>query len=175
MTRSQFLRGNWTDNSTESHPPWALPAAAFAKSCNGCGDCVVACAENILKMSSRNLAIVDFSNGRCTFCGSCVSTCKTGALQAGETGDTRPWRIHAEISGHCLAEQGISCVLCCERCEQDAIRSWPALRGRSRMETDKDSCTGCGACIAPCPVNAISMQSPSAVTWSGQAFLRSAQ
>jgi ferredoxin-type protein NapF len=156
ISRAQFLRGNWRGTETEIHPPWAVIPESFRAACDGCGECVTACQQNILALSVRGFPRVDFSTAECTFCGDCVSACPSGALSRKNPGP--PWSIKARISNHCLAINGTSCVRCTEACEPEAILARPALGGRVNLSIDQDTCTGCGACVSTCPVKAISMQ-----------------
>ena len=45
--------------------------------------------------------------------------------------------------------------------------SWPATRvrpgARGAATVDPETCTGCGACVAPCPVDAIALHHASAM------------
>ena len=160
ISRAQFLRGDWRGRKPDLRPPWALAERAFSHVCDGCSECVTACKENIIFMSLRKLPQLDFSKGGCTFCGDCSTVCETGALQPNHEPGQLPWRLHAGISDACLAKRGTNCVSCLEVCEYDAIIARPALGGRTKMHIDTMACTGCGICIKPCPVDAISLNNP---------------
>jgi ferredoxin-type protein NapF len=45
-------------------------------------------------------------------------------------------------------------------CDAGAIRFKPTLGGVTSPALDLSLCTGCGACVAPCPTQAISMKTP---------------
>lgn len=160
VSRAQFLRGDWQGQKPDFRPPWALAGCAFSSACDGCNKCVIACKEKIIFMTARKLPQLDFSRGGCTFCGECSSVCETGALQPSHEPGQLPWRLQAGISDACLAKRGTSCVSCIEACEYDAIIARPALGGRMKMHIDVMACTGCGICIRPCPVDAISLNNP---------------
>jgi len=160
ISRAQFLRGDWRGRKPDLRPPWALAEPAFSDACDGCGKCVTACEEKIIFISSRKLPLLDFSQGGCTFCGECSSVCETGALQQTHEPGELPWQLQAGISDNCLSKRGTSCVRCIEECEYDAIVARPALGGRTKMQIDHTVCTGCGMCIATCPVNEISLECP---------------
>lgn len=134
-------------------PPWAVQGNAFAEKCTGCAACVEACPENILKLDRRNKAQVDFSKGECTFCTDCVTSCKDGALVM--TDIDRPWSLQVSIEETCLAMKGVECRICDDQCEPRAIRFRITPGGVSSPHLDQDVCTGCGACVAPCPLRAI--------------------
>ncbi len=98
-----------------------------------------------------------FQNSGCTFCGACVTACETGALQR-QADDEAPWRQWAVVTGQCLAVGGVVCRLCEEACEELAIRFRLGLNGTSFPEIDPEMCTGCGACLPPCPVKALEIR-----------------
>lgn len=139
-------------------PPWS--AAAFATLCDGCGRCVPVCPSGILIAAERAQPIVDFRRGTCTFCAACVEACPTGALKRHETDGTArpPWRVTAGISTNCLSVHGITCRLCETHCEPGAIRFKLATGGRALPIIEADRCTGCGACVTPCPARAIAVK-----------------
>jgi len=157
VSRAQFLRGDWRGQHPDLRPPWALAEPGFSDTCDGCGKCVAACGEKIIFMSFRKLPLLDFTTGGCTFCGDCAAVCDSGALQHAHEIGQLPWPLQAEISAACLAKRGTACVRCVEVCEYDAIVAMPALGGRTEMHIDAMACTGCGMCIATCPVNAMAL------------------
>lgn len=63
----------------------------------------------------------------------------------------------ATISVACLTKQGIACQSCRDACPQDAIRFRPRAGGPFLPEVDEALCNGCGACVAPCPAEAIAV------------------
>ena len=160
ISRAQFLRGDRGGEKPVLRPPWALRESRFAEACDGCGDCVPACPERILKVNGRGLAEIDFSAGGCTFCGDCAVACPTGAISRSGGDPGKAWQLTAGISADCLAMNGTACVRCIESCPEDAILARPALRGRTEMEVARADCTGCGACVASCPVRAIHITRP---------------
>lgn len=173
ISRAQFLRGDWRANNTRLYPPWALAEGRFLNACDGCGECINACPEDILKLAAGNYPQVDFSRGECTFCGDCVGACPTKALCKAD--DDPPWQLKARISSSCLAINGTSCVRCLETCPEEAIVARPALGGRAQMSVDESSCNGCGACISSCPVAVISIQHSDQELRSDQETQRSFQ
>jgi len=75
------------------------------------------------------------------------------------------WQLSPSIKENCLALNRVVCRSCAEQCDQQAIRFRPAPGGVSRPELNSEQCNGCGACIAPCPVAAIELNSlPSSVS-----------
>ena len=160
ISRAQFLRGDWGREQSIVRPPWSLPEGRFTVTCDGCGDCVDACPQNILKINGRRLAEVDFSRNACTFCGDCATTCSPGAIAGPGNNAKLPWQLIAGISPDCLAIKGTSCLRCLESCPTEAIVARPALRGKTSMEISAAACNGCGACVSDCPVGAIFVPAP---------------
>ena len=93
---------------------------------------------------------------RCSRCDDCLAACPTGLLKRGQ-GDTtqKPWSFGIVIGEGCLAAQNVECRVCGEACDADAIRFRPRIGGVPLPDVDNAACTGCGACIAPCPVVAV--------------------
>jgi len=149
------MRGDFKTRPAPQRPPWALAEELFVVSCSRCGDCVPVCPTEIIVMV-RGFPEVDFKRGECTFCGNCATACKDGALaRAGSR--TAPWAIKARIAESCVPRRGVECRICGDHCAVAAIRFSPRLGGPPLAEVDAGSCTGCGACVAPCPVAAISV------------------
>lgn len=155
-SRRSFLRGAFTGDpagpATLPRPLGAWSEAVFAEACTGCGDCARACPEHLIRRDAAGLAFMDVSQSACTFCGACTEACETGALDA----DTPfPWR--AQAGAGCLSASGVQCRACEDFCDERAIRFRLQTGGRALPEIDTDTCTGCGACIAPCPADAITL------------------
>lgn len=103
---------------------------------------------------------MDFMAGECTFCGDCTRVCDAGALRRDDAGI--PWTLKATIGDDCLARQKVECRICGENCGEAAIRFQPRAGGSAEPQLLDDRCTGCGACVAPCPVGAIEISIPDA-------------
>lgn len=142
------LAGSRTPDAVR--PPYAGAEADFLADCERCGDCVPACPTGIIVMSG-GYPEVNFSHGGCDFCGACADACKPGALARGRSG----WTHTVALGDGCLADAGVVCRVCGEQCEAGAIRFRLAVGGRSTPRLDTTACTGCGACIAPCPTDAL--------------------
>ncbi|MEO5343308.1 MAG: ferredoxin-type protein NapF [Gammaproteobacteria bacterium SHHR-1] len=154
--RRNLLRGRVTAVDAPLRPPWAL-AEGFEARCSRCGDCLDACPEGILILGDGGYPEVDFRRGACTFCGDCASACAPAALDKTQS---RPWRIKAEIGADCLSARGISCRSCGDVCDPRAIRFQLQLGGRALPLVEQGYCTGCGACQAICPVQAVRLRVP---------------
>jgi ferredoxin-type protein NapF len=84
-----------------------------------------------------------------------VAACTPGALrrEAAQPG----WQHRASIGEACLARRGVECRICGEACGVGAIRFRPRVGGVALPELTDEACTGCGACLGPCPAQAIAM------------------
>jgi len=137
-------------------PPWSDEASVLER-CTRCGDCVSACPEDILTLGSGGFPEVDFhaGSGECSFCGACAQSCDAGVFDLSR----RPaWQVLASVAGkRCLAESGIHCEACRDACGERAIRFRPRLGAPPAPDLDPAACTGCGACVAVCPGQAITV------------------
>ena len=97
---------------------------------------------------------VDFRQGECTFCHACAAACPEPIFAGREQ---RPWELHAHIGETCLAHRGVVCQSCRDACPSGAIRFTLMLRAAPRPTVEADICTGCGACVAGCPAQAITV------------------
>ncbi len=156
-SRRNFLRGKVAEHTAQQRPPWALPEAHFTAVCTRCGDCARACPTRIIRQGDGGYPTVDFSLGECTFCGDCVHACQAKALRHPAGEGSTPWRIRATIGEACVARKGVECRICGEQCGESAIRFPPQIGRIALPVLDCERCTGCGACVAPCPVSAIKM------------------
>lgn len=156
IPRSEMLRGRFRKAPTAIRPPWAIEEVHFTEICTRCNKCSESCPENIISIDESGYPFVSFDKGECTFCGLCLRACTDGALVF--DAKKPAWQIKATVSPECLSIQGVTCRTCMENCEPRAITFRLATAGRALPEINNNDCTGCGACFAPCPVNAISMQ-----------------
>ena len=147
--RRSFLSGRFQDRGA-MRPFGAVPTMTFEDLCTGCGDCARACPERLIQRDTEGFPVVNLLRGECTFCAECTKACEVGALQS-----ENPWLWQAQASPSCLSENGVQCRACQDHCPEQAIRFRLAPGGRSKPEINTDTCTGCGACAAPCPVGAI--------------------
>lgn len=155
VTRSALLRGNFKEPPPPLRPPGAIPPLAFMDACTRCDGCIRVCPTQVLVAGSGGFPQLDFARGNCTFCSRCVAACTDGALA--HDGAAAPWGLIASTSVACLSAQGVTCRVCGDLCEQRAISFRLAVGGIATPVIDPTACNGCGACVAPCPVGAVSV------------------
>lgn len=156
ISRRQFLRGDIANLRSVTRPPWFQTEQRFLAHCDQCGNCLAVCETGILEFDTNGYPQVNFQNGECSFCTACVKACPTGALVRKSGG--APWWLHATVNTvSCLANRGVLCMVCADHCAPQAIRFAPAAYAIATPILDQAACTGCGACVASCPANAIRM------------------
>lgn len=132
-----------------------MPETDFLDRCTRCDDCVERCETGIIEAGDGGYPEVNFARGECTFCRACVDRCADGALD--RRVEQRPWTLRASLNTQsCLATRGVVCAICAEICTARAIRM-ATHTVVPAPQLDSSVCTGCGACIAPCPVSALSL------------------
>ncbi|NOR51379.1 MAG: ferredoxin-type protein NapF [Gammaproteobacteria bacterium] len=159
----QLLRGGFDGGVEPVRPPWAIAEELFVELCSRCDHCLPVCPTKILERGRGGFPVVNFKHGECEFCGDCLSVCETGAL-AREADSTPPWNIKVAISQECIAYRGVVCRSCGEFCDERAIRFRPEIGGISKPSLELDLCSGCGACVAICPVSAVTISAPTRST-----------
>jgi ferredoxin-type protein NapF len=163
ISRRQFLRGDFSDTRALLRPPWSVDESDFVERCTRCGDCIRACPQKILQSGDAGFPVVNFATSACTFCGACVAQCTRVALlrpSAARAEKSLPWQIKAVITDDCLARRGVTCEVCRDQCALHAITFRPRAGQIPRPEVLIATCTGCGACVRPCPVGALQMRRP---------------
>lgn len=151
LSRRALLVGRVAPPPRRPLPPGATQASVEA--CTGCSACAPVCPTHIIVLEEGRPRL-DFSKGECVFCGACADACPEPVFAIG-----RPPRFEhiVRVSDACLAMRGIACMTCRDACPSNAIRFRPRIGAPFVPEIRGESCTGCGACIAPCPAGAISV------------------
>lgn len=155
-SRRGFLFGRFRADRSALRPPWAIEAGDFEDLCTRCGECIQICPSAIVVAGDGGFPKVDFSRGECSFCGECAAACRPRALR--RDAGVRPWSLGIAISDGCIARQGVECRVCGEACGEAAIRFRPRIGGAALPVIEAERCTGCGACVAPCPAAAIEIK-----------------
>jgi ferredoxin-type protein NapF len=68
-----------------------------------------------------------------------------------------PGQVKAVVKPECLTRHGVVCRSCGEQCETGAIRFHFIKGGVAQPQVEPALCTGCGACFAVCPAQAIAL------------------
>lgn len=139
--------------------PWANEN--FLHDCTRCQACVLACPTQIIIQGEGGFPQVDFHLGECEFCYECASACANADNSSQSVifrpKSEKPWTIQAKIKENCLAFNGVECRACQDSCPEMAIRFTLQI-GQAATPSILDNCTACGACVSPCPSDAIEMQ-----------------
>ena len=153
-SRRSFLRGSFVGGRGDLPLPWTRPER-FAELCTGCGDCIAACPEGIIRRGDAGLPGIDFAKAGCSFCGACAEACPEQLFDL-----TRDpvWDLKITISEDCLTEKQVVCQSCRDVCDVGAITFAPAIGRVASPMIDDSCCTACGACVSSCPVGAISLE-----------------
>lgn len=153
LSASLGRRGFLSRKGHVQRPPWTTEASV-RESCTSCGDCIRACPEAILIPGPAGTPGLDFTRGECTFCADCANACGEDVFF---DITEMPWTLTAEIGSACLLTQGVSCRACSDFCETEALRFDLRAGPVGTINVDAAACTGCGACVAACPVGTITV------------------
>jgi ferredoxin-type protein NapF len=148
LSKRSFLTGRLRADPPPLRPPWLAEAALAG--CTGCGACAPACPAGLISIAGGRPEI-DFAAGECTFCGDCADACPEALFDRAAPA----FRHVAVVGDACLPKRGIVCQSCRDACPTDAIRFQPRRGGPFLPVVRTEACTGCGACVAPCPAGAI--------------------
>ena len=149
--RRRFFRSLGGNRQEIRRPPWT--GDDFTDACTRCEACIEICPEQVLFKGDGGFPEINFRDEGCSLCKRCVEVCEAPVFDLERP--AFPWK--AQVQSQCLAQAGIHCQTCQDACEWQAIRFRPRLGGPPWPEIDADACTGCGACEALCPNNAITM------------------
>ena len=140
--------------SQQQRLPWIKDENTFIDGCRRCNACVDACQTNVIVKGDGGFPVVDFHHGECSFCYQCAQVCPEPLF---ELQQQLPWTQIATINSSCIALKNIECRSCGDQCETQAI-TFALQAGKVGQPIIKAvDCSGCGACVAGCPMNAIEM------------------
>lgn len=109
-------------------------------------------------MGDGGFPSIAFNLGECTFCYECALACPENLFQKPIQ---TPWDQVAHFSDDCLANKRVECRTCGDACDEVAIGFKLQFGGVASPQLDEELCTGCGACVAICPTQAIKIKSKS--------------
>lgn len=155
-SRRGFLTGRVARPEPQFRPPWTDEDRVQAH-CTSCEACVQACPEGIIEFDSQKRPRIRFQGAECTFCADCAQACPEPVFDLTQAA---PWPVTVSITDACLNAAGIACQLCTDSCDPHALRMDLSVRPVGAIQLDTDACTGCGACLANCPNDAIALNDP---------------
>jgi ferredoxin-type protein NapF len=132
-------------------PPYGSDESLFHQECPTCETkaCGTVCEEALFDFGEDGTPSLRFKDSGCTFCVACAHACPLGVLRSENEA-----RIKASVqidTATCLAWNEVMCFTCKDACDDKAITFF----GLMRPVVESASCTACGFCVAPCPVDAI--------------------
>ncbi len=154
LSRRSLLKANFKSYQHAVRLPWVRNELEFVDGCTRCGDCITACSETIIIKGDGGFPELNFDRGECIFCTDCVQRCSEDLFTSLEDS---PWSLKAVVTDDCLSHRNVVCVICKEQCETLAISFTPRAGSVSPPELNLEKCTGCGACVKPCPAQAIKL------------------
>ena len=138
--------------SNAIRPPWSRTDIEFTDICSRCDKCIQSCETDIIIKGDGGFPEIDFKIDECSFCKKCAEVCPEAIFT--DTNE-QAWQLTATVNDTCLAHHGIWCQSCKDACDPRAITFKPEIGQAPRPNIDLNACTGCGACVAPCPNNSI--------------------
>ncbi|CAO3380948.1 ferredoxin-type protein NapF [Azospirillum argentinense] len=153
LGRRGFLRGRRRAEPAPLRPPWSR-TDRFTDLCTRCGACADACPEGIVRRGDGGFPEIDFRQGECSFCAACADSCPEPVF---DRAAARPWTLTARMAPSCLAMNRVVCRSCRDACPESAIRFALAPGGVAVPSVEGGACTGCGACLAACPADAVTL------------------
>lgn len=153
LSKRALLRSR-TSPSFSHQLPWLTSQQSLHNDCTQCGQCISACETQIIIKGDGGFPTVDFRNGECVFCYRCAMACDEPLFRPQHEA---PWENKAKINERCLAKNNIECRSCSDMCEPMAIQFKPELGRVAQPILSLEQCNGCGACVASCPSNAITV------------------
>lgn len=153
VSRRNFLKAEIGGHKPQLtvRPPWSDEASVLAH-CTSCSACIDVCPENIVFADTKGQPEIRFDDGECTFCKACASACDE---QVFDISRLIPWPIKASVGKDCLLNSGVTCQICTDVCDPEALHFDMRVPPAGAIRLDLEACTGCGACVATCPTSAL--------------------
>lgn len=163
-------------------PPGALPEKDFLAHCSRCGQCVLACPYQTLKLASTSDAAAlgtPFFEPRkvaCHLCTDmpCIQACPTEALQKLNNINEARMGVAVIDPNSCLSWHGLRCEICLRVCPLPNkalyISAFPRAKSKHTIFApiiDPNICTGCGLCEKDCPTDLASIRVQNPQTFRG--------
>lgn len=149
MQRRNFLRGKLSTPTEDIYLPWLKSLNQFYDRCTRCYECIQACPEKIIEAAGGNYPSVNFKLSECVFCEKCADICPQNLFETRK--NQKPWMLTANVDQTCLALNQIACRSCQDSCQYGAL-TFPLKLGKTPSPLiNPERCTGCGACVPPCP------------------------
>jgi ferredoxin-type protein NapG len=139
-------------------PPGAVPdEVTFLARCTACGDCVTACEPKAIFTLRADVTpggktpVMVPDERACEMCAGfpCAEACETGALNLPALATEVRLGTVRVAEDRCFVFKGPECGACAGLCP-DGVDALKLTLGRPSV--DEERCTGCGLCIAACPV-----------------------
>ena len=137
--------------------PGEMEPVTFLKLCVRCGQCVLACPQNIIKPSilesgweGINSPVIHFEGNFCDpACNACGAICPSGAIVPFTKSEKTKYPIGLAQVNYSAC---MRCNLCVTACPEHAFTEITVI-GREGLfpQVDVQKCSGCGKCLAVCP------------------------